>query len=269
MAKAAGDFLLNHIKSVRTGRPLAELVGGSPGKARCGISVGLEESPEKVLEKVRRYVDQGFTRVKLKVKPGKDIGYLETVREEFPQIGLMVDANASYTLEDLDRLQEIDRFNLMMIEQPLGYRDIVNHSILAEKIKTPICLDESIKSAEDVMRAAKLDACEIVNLKPQRVGGLMESKKIDEVCREEDIETWIGGQIESGIGASFAIAAAGLGSVSYPNDLAPSKRYFEEDVIRPEIKMVNGEIEIPGQEGLSGSVERRLLERYTVERRMI
>lgn len=266
LAKAAGEFLLHHVKSVEEEKPLKELIGVDREYAECGVSVGLQESPEKLVEKVTQYKAEGFRRAKIKIKPGKDVEYIRAVREEFPEFELMADANSAYTLEDADTLQQLDEFDLTMIEQPLSHRDVIDHAKLADKIDTPICLDESIRSAEDVRKAAELDACEVVNLKPQRVGGLQEAKKIDRYCRENGISAWIGGHLESGIGASFAIVAAGMPSVNFPSDIAPSQRYFDEDVLEEEIEMEDGRIRIPDEPGLYSEVDREVLEKYTTEK---
>ena len=266
LAKAAGEFLLHHKKSVEEELPLKELVGVEKDYAECGASVGLQESPEALVEQVRMFKEQGFRRAKIKIKPGKDVEYIEAVREEFPDYELMADANSAYSLEDVETLRKLDEYDLTMIEQLLSHRDVIDHAKLAEKIETPICLDESIRSSEDVRKAAELDACEVVNLKPQRVGGLQEAMKIDELCRENDISAWIGGHLESGIGASFAIVASGMKSVNFPNDIAPSQRYFDEDVLVDEIEMEQGLIEIPEEPGLYSKVDRDVLEKYTTEK---
>lgn len=263
MAKAAGDFLLHQVKSVEEGVPIKSLIGDGKQHAECGISVGLENNVSKVTRKVRNYIDQGFTRVKLKIKPGNDIEYVRAVREQFPDIKLMADANAAYTLDHVSRLKKLDKFNLDMIEQPLSHTDLILHGELAKQIDTPICLDESIRSAKDVERAMKVNACKYINLKPQTVGGLRESAKINEICKQNGIKLWVGGLLESGIGASYAIAASSLSQVSYPNDLAPSSRYFKEDIITPEIEMKNGQIRISEEPGLYGKVDRKKLDKFT------
>ena len=266
LAKAAGEFLLHHVKSVEEQKPLKELLGVDREYAECGVSVGLQENSQKLVEKVKEYRKEGFKRAKIKIKPGKDVEYIKAVREEFPDFELMADANSAYTLEDVDTLKQLDQFDLSMIEQPLAHRDIIDHSKLAKEIETPICLDESIRSVEDVEKAVKLGSCEVINLKPQRVGGLEEAKKIDEVCRENNISAWIGGHLESGIGASFAIVASGMPSVEFPNDIAPSSRYFEEDILEDEIEMEDGKIKIPEEPGLYSEVDRETLEKYTTEK---
>lgn len=266
LAKASGDQLLYHKKSVEEDKSISELLGGTHEYAECGISVGLTDEDE-IVEKIESFLDKGYQRVKLKIKPGQDIEYVRTVRENFPDLEIMADANSAYTLDDVKRLRKLDQFDLSMIEQPLGDSDIVNHSILAEKIETPICLDESIHSAEDVKRAAKIDACEIINLKPQRVSGLHESKKINKICRENGIKLWIGGLVESGIGQSSAVIASSLSEVSFAGDIASSQKYFYEDIIDPEIEVKDGRVKVPERPGFVGEVDREILKEKTVERR--
>lgn len=266
LAKAAGEFLLYHVKSVEEQKPLKEIVGANKEYAECGVSVGIQESPTKLVEKVSKYKQEGFGRAKIKIKPGKDVEYIKAVREEFPEYELMADANSAYRLEDAEILQHLDKFDLTMIEQPLSHRDIIDHAKLADKIETSICLDESIRSAEDVRKAAEIGACEVINLKPQRAGGLKEAMKIDRYCREKGISAWIGGHLESGIGASFAVVASGMPSITFSNDVAPSQRYFYEDVLKEEIEMNGGRIKIPEEPGLYSEVDREVLERYTTEK---
>lgn len=268
MAKAAGEFLLYHRKSMENGKSLKELVGGREQKAESGVSISLQDKPDHLVEKVREYREKGYKRAKVKIKPGKDIDYIRRVRDEYPNFSIMVDANSSYTLNDKKRLKKLDEFDLQMIEQPLSHRDLFNHSKLSKYIQTPICLDESIRTARDVKKAAQMNSCEIINLKPQRVGGLTESRKINQICKSEDMELWIGGLLESGIGASFALAAASMSEVSYPNDLAPSSRYFKQDVIDPEIDMTNGEIDLVDKPGLAGDIDKERLDKFT-ERKII
>ncbi len=266
LAKASGDQLLYHMKSVKDDRPISELIGGSQSHAECGISVGLTDE-EEIVEKVQDFVDKGYQRVKLKIKPSQDLEYVEMVREHFPELEIMADANSAYTLDDVERLRKLDQYNLSMIEQPVGDSDIVNHGILNEKIETPICLDESIHSAEDVKRAAKINAADIINLKPQRVSGLHESKKINEICKENGIKLWIGGLVESGIGQSSAVIASSLSEVAFPGDIASSQKYFYEDIIDPEIEVKDGRVKVPERPGFVGEVDRERLKEKTVEHR--
>lgn len=263
-AKAAGDQLLYHKKSVETDTPIPELIGGTQSYADCGTSISIRDEDE-IVETVQRHVDSGVKRIKLKIKPGQDVEYVRAVRERFPDVDLMVDANAAYSLDDADRLAELDAFDLMMIEQPLGHTDLVNHSRLAERIETPICLDESIRSAADVERAAAIDACEVINLKPQRVSGLHESVRISEACQDHGLDLWVGGVGESGIGMSFSICAASLDGVTLPGDTAPTDRYYEESIMDSEIEIQDGRIPIPDSPGLIGNVDREKLKAVTVD----
>lgn len=267
MAKAAGEFLLYHRRSVEKGVPIAELLGGTHDRLAIGVSVGIEDDVDDLLAKVEEFMTYPFRRIKLKIEPGRDVEHIRAVRDAYPDVELMVDANSAYTLDDTDRLRELEGLDLTMIEQPLSENDIVNHGDLADRLAVPICLDESIHSLADVKRAAKIGACEVVNLKPQRLGGLTETARIDAFARETGLETWVGGHLESGIGQSFAIAAASLGSVAYPNDIGPSARYYTEDVMDPEITATDdGYIEIPDTPGLVGEVDRERLDAFTERR---
>lgn len=263
-AKAAGDQLLYHKKSVETGTPIAELIGATQSQVDCGTSISIKAEDE-IVETVQTHVDAGYKRIKLKIKPGNDVEYVATVREQFPELDLMVDANAAYTLDDIDRLRRLDAYDLMMIEQPLGHTDLVNHSMLADEIETPICLDESIRSAEDVRRASAIDACEVVNLKPQRVSGLHESARISEVCQEHGLELWVGGVGESGIGLSFSVCAAALDGVTLPGETAPTGRYYEETIMDSTIELEDGQLSVPDTPGLIAPVGREKLEAVTVD----
>ncbi len=263
MAKAAGEFLITHRKSVREDKSLSELIGGTEQEAECGASIGIQESPEKLVEEAERKVEDGFRRIKVKIKPGKDMEYIKALRERFPDLTVSVDANAAYRTQDFEKLAEFDRYDLKMIEQPLHHRDIVNHSRLADRIETPICLDESIRTAEEARKAAEIGACEIINLKPQRVGGLNESKKIASICEEHDLGLWVGSVVESGIGMSYALAVASLPQVNMVNDLAPTQRYFSDGLLKEEIDMNDGFIDVPGEPGLYSGVDRAKLEKFT------
>ncbi|PSG99435.1 MAG: o-succinylbenzoate synthase [Nanohaloarchaea archaeon SW_7_43_1] len=263
MAKSAGEFLLYHERSLREGKGLADLMDGSKKTAEVGVSIGIKSSVEKLIEEMEQRDSEGYNRFKIKINKGKDIDFLEKARDRFPDADISVDANASYSKDNFDDLKALDRFDLEMIEQPLHHRDLHNHSNLADVLETPICLDESIRSAEEARKAVKLGSCSIINLKPQRVGGLMESQRINRIAREGGLNLWIGGLVETGIGASFALASASLSEVNMRNDISPSSRYFEEDVIESGIEMKGGSIDIPGKPGLYSSVDRAKLEKFT------
>ncbi|MFB6245959.1 MAG: o-succinylbenzoate synthase [Candidatus Nanohaloarchaea archaeon] len=266
MAKAAGDFLLYHLKSFEEDQPISELIGGKNKKVECGVSIGIKKNPKEAFKTAENYLEKGYNRLKLKIKPGKDFKYVKAVKETFPEVEISVDANSAYSLEDLQQLKKLEKFDPEMIEQPLGAYDIINHSKLAEKLQIPICLDESIKSPEDAKKALENNACSIVNLKPQRVGGLYPSKEINNVCKEQNASMWIGGLLESGIGQSFAISAASLSEVNHPCDIAPSTRYFDEDVLKKSIEMrANGEIDIPKTPGLYSPVDQKKISKLSVK----
>ena len=235
MAKAMLDAALWDLFAKTEGTPLFRYIGGTKTEVAVGISVGIKPTIEALVEKVRGYVDAGYKRVKVKIKPGYDLVPLRALREVFPDLPLMADANSAYSLDDLDLLRHLDDFDLTMIEQPLNYDDVYQHSILAKEIATPICLDESIRSLGDLEEAYALGACSIVNLKMPRVGGISESLKIEKFCREHKMGLWCGGLLEAGVGRAFNVALTTLDGFNMPGDTAPSARYFEKDIINPEV----------------------------------
>lgn len=265
MATSLGDQVLHYAKSLEEGCSVAALLEGTHETAYCGVSIGLADD-DAIVETIERYRDQGYRRIKVKIKPGRDVEYLRHIRDHFPTIDLMVDANSAYTLDDADHLAQLDAFDLLMLEQPLAEGDLVNHSLLAERLETPICLDESIVTAEDVRRADRIGACDIVNLKPLRVGGFRPSVEVNRACSAAGMDMWIGGMLESGIGQSMAIIASSLSEVRYPGDIGDStKRYFREDVVEPPIQPVDGAVPVPTAPGLGRTVERDRLQDHTVE----
>jgi len=235
MAKAALENALWVIESQQKGISLAKAVGGTLDEIPCGVSIGIQSSVAVLLEKIAREVSAGYQRIKVKVKPGWDVNVLERIRTEFPGISLMADANSAYTLADLDHLKEFDRFYLMMIEQPLGWDDIIDHAKLQRELSTPICLDESIHSADDARKAIELGACKIINVKLGRVGGFTSARRLHEVCRTRNIPVWCGGMLESGIGRAHNVAMSSLPGFTLPGDVSASRRYWAEDIISPEV----------------------------------
>lgn len=208
--------------------------GNAPREsARVGVSIGIQDSLEEQIALIRKRLDEGYQRIKLKIAPGWDIELARCVRERFPDITLMLDANSAYTLADAEHLRELDQFDLLMIEQPLAYDDIYEHSLLQPQLATPICLDESIYSAHDWRIALELGAGRILNLKPTRVGGYTESLKIYELCRERGTPLWIGGMLETGIGRAANLAFAALPGVTLPSDISATDRYFNPDITEP------------------------------------
>lgn len=266
IAKSGIDNLFYHIKALEENKSLTELIGGKREFIESGISIGIQDSIEDLLEKIQESLDLGFKRIKIKIKKGYDIEVVRKVREAFPDIALMVDANSDYTLDDVNILKQLDQFNLIMIEQPLDDEDIIDHAILQKQIKTSICLDESIHSYEDAKKAISIGACKIINIKLARVGGLLPAIKIHDLCLKNKIPIWCGGMLESGIGQAFAIALTSLPGFILPGDVAPSDRYFVEDIIRPPIIIKNGRINVPKKAGLGFEVDEKKIEEYLVER---
>lgn len=213
----------------------AHLPGGHTpkGYATVGVSIGIKPTVEDTLDVIRKRLAQGYLRIKLKIKPGWDVELARGVRRELPDVVLMLDANSAYTLEDAPHLQELDAFNLLMLEQPLGYTDIYEHSKLQPQLQTPICLDESILSVDDARLALDLGACRIINLKPARVSGYTESLEIYKLCVEREVPLWIGGLLETGIGRAANLAFASLPGVTLPCDISATDRYFNPDITEP------------------------------------
>jgi O-succinylbenzoate synthase len=226
--------------------PLWQLIGGGARtEIPCGVSIGIQDSVPQLIEKIRREVDAGYQRIKIKIKPGWDIDVIAAVRAEFPSILLMADANSAYTLADIDRLKRLDEFNLMMIEQPLAHDEIIDHAQLQASLETPICLDECIRTAHHAEQAIRLRACRIINIKLGRVGGFAEAIKVHDVCAAHGIPVWSGGMLESGVGRAHNIAMATLPNFTLPGDISASCRYWKRDVIDPWVDITpRGTIEV-------------------------
>ena len=255
MAKAAIETACWDLEARRMALPLWEHLGGVQKEIPCGVSIGIQDTPEALLGKIEKELAAGYQRIKIKIKPGWDLKIVEQVRQRFPEIRLMGDANSAYTLADAPLFRELDQFNLMMIEQPLAHDDIFDHAALQRQIKTPICLDESIHSSEDARHAIGLDSCRIVNVKLGRVGGHTEARRVERVCRESNIPVWCGGMLESGIGRAHNIAMATLSGFTLPGDVSASARYWEEDIIDPAVAVTaNGTISAPEQAGIGYEV---------------
>ncbi len=264
MAKAGVEMALWDLKAKLQSLPLWKVIGGRRAKIVSGVSIGIKRSVNELLKTIGRHLDEGYQRIKVKIKPGWDINIVDAIRREYPDILLQVDANAAYTLRDINILRKLDDYNLLMIEQPLDYNDLVYHAILQKFIKTPICLDESIKYPEDVVRAYMLGSCLIVNLKPARVGGISNSLRIHELCYQLGLGLWIGGMLETGIGRGFLVALASLPYVNYPNDISASNRYFKQDIVEPEWTLNrDGTISVPNRSGIGVEVIEERLEKYT------
>lgn len=268
MAKAALEMAFWDLWAKLEGRPLAALLGGTKERVQSGVSLGIKGSIPELLEEIARRLEEGYPRIKLKIKPGWDLKVLEQVREQFPDIRLQVDANAAYTIADLPLLRELDRFGLMMVEQPFAYDDLVDHAALQRELKTPICLDESIPSLNAARAALELGSCRIINIKPGRVGGLAQAVKIHDECQAKLVPVWCGGMLETGIGRAYNVALASLPNFSLPNDISASKRYWEHDIIEPEFELNrDGTISLPKGPGIGVEVLKDRLEAATVRMR--
>ncbi len=262
MAKAALEGAVWDLYAVAGNMPLYQVLGGTRKTIDVGISLGIESTVDKLLAQVEKYVTAGYKRIKIKIKPGWDINTVAAVRQRFPSIQLMADANSAYTLADSAHLAALDQYNLMMIEQPLAHDDIIDHGVLQKQLQTPICLDESIHSAEDARKALMLDSGRIINIKVGRVGGLTEAKAIHDLCMSKGVPVWCGGMLESGIGRAHNIAITTLPGFTLPGDTAASGRYWEEDLIEPEVIVEDGVIQIPDRPGIGYAVCRDRIEKY-------
>ena len=267
MAKAAVEMGVWGLAAEREGTSLASLIGGTRAQIATGISIGIQASPARLVEKVRRSLEEGYQKAKIKVKPGADLTYLAAVREELGAgAPLMADANSAYTTADFDHLAELDRFNLMMIEQPLAWDDLVRHGALQRRLATPLCLDESITSIDRVEDMLTLDSGRIVNIKPGRVGGLSAARAIHDRCAAAGVPVWCGGMLESGIGRAYNVALASLPNFVLPGDVSPSARYWERDIVTPEWTMdAAGMVTVPrDRPGIGVTVDRDRVENLTV-----
>jgi O-succinylbenzoate synthase len=244
---------------------LSDVLGGTRTEIASGVSIGIQQSVDELLEKIEKELADGYQRIKLKIKPGWDKDVLARVRERFPDTLLMVDANSAYSLDDVALFKELDRFELMMIEQPLAYDDMWDHVTLQREIETPICLDESIKSPADARKAFEMGACRIINIKAGRVGGLSSAKAIQEIAAARDAPVWCGGMLESGIGRAHNVHLSTLPNFTLPGDVADSKRYFTEELIEPRVEVrSDGTIAVPSGPGIGYEVCEDRVQRHTL-----
>ncbi len=267
MAKAGIETACWDLEARKLGLPLWKHLGGVREEVECGVSIGIQDSVEQLFEKIQTELDAGYRRIKIKIAPGWDYEVVRRVREHFGDIRLMGDSNSAYTLADTELFKRMDVFNLMMFEQPLDHADMVDHAKLQREIKTPICLDESIRSPDDARKAVELGSCQIVNLKLGRVGGHSEARRVEAVCREAGIPVWCGGMLESGIGRAHNIAMSTLEGFTLPGDVSASKRYWCEDVIEPEVVVTpHGTIKAPQSPGIGFGVKRGRIENLSVRK---
>jgi len=267
MAKAAVENALWDAEAKEKQMPLWKLLGGTLREISCGVSIGIQDSVEQLLDTIQTELAAGYRRIKVKVKPGWDVNVLERIRSRWPDIVLSCDANSAYTLDQLEHLRKFDQFNLLMIEQPLWHDDIYYHSQLQKELRTAICLDESIHHARDAAKALDLGACRIINIKAGRVGGFTEARKVHDVCASRNIPVWCGGMLESGVGRVHNIALSTLTNFRLPGDVSASKRYWKEDIIEPEVEVTpQGTILIRDEPGTGYRVREDLIEKLTVRK---
>lgn len=267
MARATVEMAGWDLEAKRRKVSLTTLLGGRAESVAVGVSIGIQASDDALLRKVDGYLEEGYRKIKIKIKPGRDVEMLRVVRDRFPEAPVMADANSAYRLpDDLSRLRELDEFGLMMIEQPLSHEDMLDHAELQRRIDTPVCLDESVRSPGDARLALHLKAGQIVNIKPGRVGGLASSRAIHDLCRGAGWPVWCGGMLESGIGRAHNVALATLPGFTLPGDISDSKRYWTEDVVEPEFEMEDGLMPVPDRPGIGVRPRVERIEALTVRK---
>ena len=268
MAKASLETAILDAQLRDQKTSLATYLGATKSKVECGVSVGIANNLEALAEEVKSYVDAGYRRIKLKIEPGWDIEAVKYIRNLYPEIPLQVDANQAYSRNDGKHLAKLDEFNLLLIEQPLDEHDILGHALLAKEVKTPICLDESIISLQSAEDALALKATTIINIKPGRVGGYIESVKIHDLCLKNKIPVWCGGMLETGIGRAANLALAALPGFTLPGDTSASARYFKQDITTPFV-MENGYLNVPQGAGIGVEPDMDFLEEITTHKEKI
>jgi len=266
MARGGVEAAVWDLQARRNGNPLwKEIGGGARREIPCGVSIGIQDSVEELIDKIDRELADGYQRIKMKIKPGWDIDVIRRIRERFPKIRLMADANSAYTLDDAARLKQLDEFYLMMIEQPLAHDDIIDHAVLQAQLETPLCLDECIRSAHQARQAIRLKAGRIVNIKLGRVGGFGEAKRVHDSCEAAGIPVWCGGMLEAGIGRAHNIALATLANFTLPGDVSASKRYWAHDIIVPQVETTpGGTIAIRDEPGFGYEIDRDFMKSVTI-----
>jgi len=251
MAKGGLETAIWDAEAKQKNLPLAKLLGGVREEIPCGVSIGIQPTIDALIAKVEKELAAGYQRIKIKIKPGMDVEPARALRERFPRIRLMVDANSAYRLEDAPLLKQLDAFYLIMIEQPLGWDDIYSHAQLQRQLETPICLDECIHDIEHARAAIEVGACRIINIKLGRVGGHTAARRIHDLCQTKSIPVWCGGMLESGIGRAHNIAMSTLANFTLPGDVSASRRYWDEDIIEPEVEVTRqGTIRVPSAPGI-------------------
>lgn len=268
MAKATIETAILDAQLKLEGISFGSYLGSSKSEIDCGVSVGIASSIEALVAEVALYISEGYRRIKLKIEPGWDVEPVRVIREMWPDIPLQVDANQAYSRSDADLLKKLDPFNLLLIEQPLDEHDLLGHVILAKEVQTPICLDESITSLESARDALAMKATTVINIKPGRVGGYLESVRIHDLCVENNIPVWCGGMLETGIGRAANVALASLPGFTLPGDTSASSRYFQRDITTPFV-MNDGQLSVPTGPGIGVDIDQNFIEEITTSRKLI
>jgi O-succinylbenzoate synthase len=265
MAKAGLELAFWDLTGKMQGRSLRELLGGTRTRVDVGVSVGIQESPEKLVKVVEQYLDDGYQRVKIKIKPGRDVTDTQAVRQAFPDLRLQVDANSAYGLETAEALLPLDDLELLLIEQPLAEDDLWDHRTLQTRFETPLCLDESITSPRHARQALEMAACRIINIKPGRVGGISQGVVIHDLCQAEDVPVWCGGMLETGIGRAANLALASLPNFRLPGDISATDRYYVRDITQERFQLnPDSTIDVPAGPGLGVTIDREALKEFSL-----
>ncbi len=270
MAKAGLEMALWDLEGKRRGCSLANLFGGARSRVEVGVSVGIQDSIEALVETIGGYLQDGYLRVKIKIKPGRDAVDTQAVRRAFPDLKLQVDANSAYTLETAASLRPLDELDLLLIEQPLADDDLWDHHILQRRLNTALCLDESIRGPRHARQALEMAACRIINIKQGRVGGLSNAVAIHDFCHARDVPVWCGGMLETGIGRAANLALASLPGFSLPGDISATARYYAEDITEERFELnPDSTLSVPTKPGLGVEIQRAALEKFTVAKKSL
>ena len=270
MAKAALEMAFSVGLAEASDRSLAAWLGGSRSTVETGVSIGIQANVDTLLALIEEHLHQGYRRIKIKIEPGWDIDVVAAVRARYPEITLMADANSAYELDDAPRLRELDRYGLLMLEQPLAAGDLFDHAVLQAQLATPICLDESIEDVRQARQAIQIRACQVFNIKPGRVGGFAESRRIHDLAQQAGMPVWCGGMLETGIGRAANVALATLPNFTLPGDLSASDRYWAEDIVDPPFRLLRGGlITVPYRPGLGVDVKLDMVDRLTARRELV
>jgi O-succinylbenzoate synthase len=263
-AKAGLEMACWDLLAQAQGQPLHAMLGGNRKEILSGVSLGIEQDIGRLFDNIEQFLDEGYRRIKLKIAPGKDVDVIRQVRERYPDLPLMVDANSAYTLSDLPVFKALDTYSLMMVEQPLAHDDIIDHAKLQRELQTPLCLDESVHSVADARKALELGSCRIINIKVSRLGGVLEAKRVHDFCHAQEVPVWCGGMHEYGVGRAANLAVSSLPGFSLPGDVSGSDKYYAQDIVDPPIRAVRGAIAVPRQPGIGYTPNEERIHHYAI-----